>query len=285
MKKYLIISLIAVSILGLGAFAFQRHGTIKQPDNSVNHKLYVALGDSVAAGVGLKYNSDSSACDRTNQSYPNQLAAMRQLNLKNAACSGATLPNGILGAQNVNKLTLPSQLQLLFSVTKPALISLTVGANDIQWTDLLAKCYSSVCGTEEDTAVVNSRFTSLQTNLQLVLQQIHDHFGARPPEVVVTGYHQVFPVTILNGCSDLTGIDSTELAWGRQLQSQLSQTIQQTVTGYSFAVYIPISFKGHELCTANPWVQGLTDSQPYHPTSDGQAAYASQINNALGKFK
>jgi methionine synthase II (cobalamin-independent) len=97
----------------------------------------------------------------------------------------------------------------------------------------------------------------------------------------VTGYHQVFPAVGVAGCSDLTGLDAKELAWGRQEQAALDAAVKQAVQRYDFAQFVPIDFSGHELCTADSWVQGTTGREPYHPTAAGQAAYAKQVAEAL----
>jgi lysophospholipase L1-like esterase len=278
MKKYIIagavIFLLAAVIVGV---------KLQQPDKVAAPAVatagsYVALGDSVAAGVGLKTDSDVSACNRTDESYPHQAASALNYKLTNLACSGATIPAGINGPQDVNGLMAKPQLDQLFAQsTRPKLISLTVGANDANWTTVFAKCYTGICGSAEDTAGVKQRLALVSTNLQKALTQIQQHYGTNPPRVVVTGYHQVFPASVATNCADLAGVDANELVWGRQQQAAINDVIQSSVKTYAFARYAPVDFSGHELCTSDPWVQGLTDKQPYHPTEAGQTAFAQQI--------
>ena len=284
MKKYAL-GIIVILILAVGGILAVRHHTKTQtPTKAAVQGSYVALGDSVAAGVGLSDPSDSSACDRTNQAYANTVAAGLNLKLTNLACSGATLPAGILGSQNVNNLMAPTQLADLFALPKPNLISLTIGANDAGWTTVIASCYTGVCGTSADSAGVNARLAVMSNNLKTALAGIQTHYGASVPHVVVTGYHQVFPVTS-GSCADLTGVDAAEQAWGRQQQAALNATIQSVVSGFSFAVFAPVDFTGHELCSSSSWVQGLGDKEPYHPTADGQAEYARQVVASSKTFK
>lgn len=283
MKKYYIAAaVLGVGLLGLAIWRNYPHKTAVTP---ASQQTYVALGDSVAAGVGLQGASDSSACDRTNQSYPNLVASSLHDTLANFACSGATLPAGILGSQNVNQLLVAPQLQQLFGHSKPNLITLTVGANDAHWTSIIAKCYTAVCGTAQDTAAVNASLNTVASNLRAALSQIQQHYRGIVPRVMLTGYHQVFPTALPASCTDLAGIDASELTWVRQLETNLNDTIRAAASGYSFATFAPINFSGHELCTANPWVQGLADKQPYHPNAAGQAAYAAQILSALKAAK
>jgi hypothetical protein len=46
---------------------------------------------------------------------------------------------------------------------------------------------------------------------------------------------------------------------------------------------IPPSFTGHELCTADPYVQGPNDRAPLHPTAAGELAIALADQQALPK--
>lgn len=276
MKKiYILVGILVIIIASVVVLRSDK----PKPTTSTPKQLYVALGDSVAAGVGLRTDSDSSACNRTEQSYPGQLAARMRLNLTNLACSGATLPAGILGNQEVNQLSLAPQIEQLFKLQQPDFVSLTIGANDADWTGSIGKCYTGECGTPADTAMVDQQLAVVSTKLQTVLQQIRDKYK-KPPIVVVTGYHQVFP-TDRAKCNDLMGIEPQEIEWGRQQQASLNDTIKQATSGYTFAQYVGVNYAGHELCSADSWVQGIADKQPYHPTEAGQAVFAEQIANAF----
>lgn len=279
MKKRIATVVVVAALIIIGFLAVHRNKPAAAP-HVASKGSYVALGDSVAAGVGLKYDSDASACNRTDQAYPNIVATELHYSLANVACSGATLTNGILGAQEVNMLASTPQLDALFAQPKPNLITITVGANDTNWTDILRKCYTAECGSAEDTAAVQAKLATVTTNLKTVLKNIQQHYGAHQPHILVTGYYQVFPKTVTGNCPDLTGIDTNEIAWGRQFQSNINQAVQAAVKDTA-ANYVAIDFSGHELCTTDPWVQGLVDSQPYHPTAAGQRAMASQIISAF----
>jgi len=281
MKKYVILGIVIFVLLGLGVALFiVRSDSTSKSSTTKPKQNYVALGDSVAAGIGLPTTSDSSACGRTNESYPYQLASLRGDTLKNIACSGATFPEGIIGTQTVNQLALPSQINQMFSLPRPDIITLTAGANDIHWSDTITKCYTGVCGTAAQTASIDAELVTVGANLASALTQIQNYYKSSPPKVLVTGYYQVFPASTL-GCVDLLGISSDELAWGRAQQSKLNDTLKATASKFSFAVYAPIDFSGHELCTSTSWVQGLADTAPFHPTAAGQTTIAQQIAKLL----
>ncbi len=254
-----------------------------QNTSSSSRPLYVALGDSVAAGVGLKPDSDSSACNRTDQAYSHVVSGS-SYRLISLACSGATITDGISGPQTVNQLELPGQLNQLYKLSQPNMISLTSGANDVGWTEFLSRCYTERCGTATDQAILADRLNILSANFDQVLRDLGDHYST-PPAVYITGYYQVFPTAVPNNCVDLTGIDSDELAFGRSVQDQISTTIRAVASRYSFVHFVPLNFSDHELCTADPWVQGLTASQPYHPTAAGQKSIAEAILSQMKSKK
>jgi hypothetical protein len=46
---------------------------------------------------------------------------------------------------------------------------------------------------------------------------------------------------------------------------------------------VAVSFAGHQLCTDQPFVQGLSDNTPFHPTVAGELAIALADEQALVK--
>src|SRR5687768_916455 len=77
---------------------------------------YVALGDSYAAGQGAA--PYDNACLQSDQSYPEQLDAVKHVKLiADASCSGATTAD------------VPGQLAVIKKNKDVDLITLTVGAN------------------------------------------------------------------------------------------------------------------------------------------------------------
>ena len=241
---------------------------------------YVALGDSVAAGVGLANDSDPSACDRTNSSYPFLVAKSYNFKLFNLACSGASANVGILSSQTVNKLGLQPQLDKLFSLPHPKLITLNVGANDVHWNQIITQCYLGDCNQDVTEQTFQADLVSLASNLNIIYGKIAEHYGSAPPALVVTGYYQALPVTS-SDCLDVKNLRSPQLMWLRSLGERLNSTLKESVTGYQFAAFIPVDFTGHELCTAQPWVQGLTDRYPYHPSAEGQQVISRAISGTV----
>lgn len=277
MKNYFVGAILLIIAIILGASIWYSRANTKPPMSVQSEGRYVALGDSVAAGAGLETYSDSSACSRTKESYSNEVAAKLKYHLDSVACSGAATDQGLMGSQDVNQLALPPQIDAAVSGDKPKLITLTIGANDAGWMKYVQKCYVNTCGSAADTAQVNAGVNTAVTNVDKALRQIKTTYPDDTPHVIITGYYTLFPISPSALCLEATGINQAELAWIAQLQNNVNESLKSATLKYPFVSYIPISFAGHELCSKDPWIQGLNSKAPYHPNDEGQLAIASQI--------
>jgi lysophospholipase L1-like esterase len=237
-----------------------------------NQNLYVALGDSIAAGAGLPAGAAATQtdtkCKRSPLAYPNWVAQAQGMTLLHLACSGAK-------TSDVNR---SKQLKAAFASGTPRLISITAGANDAQWVAFLKKCYSTRCGTESDTRIVAAYQKALQSRLHKLLLNISLYSGDRPPIVVLTGYYN----PLSTNCSAIEPRFSTlEMAWVSEQLGILNKTIEDASAQYQFAKFAPISFAGHDVCSSDPWVQGRADNAPFHPTAEGQQVIANQVLRVL----
>ena len=272
-----IVGLLVLLILGI--FGLIRSNNPTKSKSSTTKLTYVAMGDSVAAGIGLDTAADSSACYRTKESYPYLLSTQRNYNIIDLSCSGASTKNGILGTQVVNSATLSSQMDRLFNLTRPDLITMTIGANDLDWISYLLKCYTANCGSVDDTVSVDSKIQLFAVNFKEILSTIQKHYNATPPTLIITGYYQVFPAS--NQCQEMAGITSSELVWTRLQIDKLNKTIKDTTSAFSYVKFVPLDFSSNELCASDSWVQGMTNKAPFHPTVNGHKAIAKTIELSL----
>lgn len=246
----------------------------------VNHQAtYAALGDSVAAGLGLPPSSTNPldvVCGRSSQSYPYLVATARHMKLDDLACTGAKVNQGLYGSQQAGTTTLPPQIDQAFANGNPKIITITIGANDVGWNELLSKCYTAGCGSQQDTQAVDAALLQLRFRLAVALTDIRFQNRANPPKVLLTGYYHALsnaqPV-----CADTALLNPTEITWINREESKLNAVIRQSAALFPFAHYVPLNFTGHELCSADPWMQGIQSAAPFHPTAQGQAAIARDI--------
>jgi len=272
--KYAISIIIAVLLVaGLGAT--NAGAVVKLPASPT----YVALGDSVAAGAGLP--TSDAVCMRSPQAYPNQVASALGTSVTSLACSGAKIDEGLYGVQERGGSVLTPQIDQALSAGVPDLMTITIGANDARWIEFMTKCYVATCGTTFDSAAAKVLRTDLRIELSAALYRIKNLSGnTTPPKVLISGYYNPLSQTQCLGEGRIT---LKESSWIRNQTNSLNQAIRSVTPYFSNVKYVPITITGHELCSKDPWVQGITASAPLHPTAAGQAAIAQSFVRTITK--
>ena len=247
------------------------------------YSSYAAMGDSVAAGAGLDISTSRSredrACDRSAQAYPYYVAATTGTDLQFLACSGAKVDDGIYDDQRRGGVTLPPQLDEAFSSGTPQLITMTVGANDARWVQFLKQCQVTRCGTSFDNARAKIYRADLRVELYWSLYRINHMSAGDRPTVLLTGYYSPLGEET---CDNLSRITTAEQDWIRARTADLNQAIYSVTEWFDNAYYVDIDFSGHELCSSDPWIQGLSSPAPFHPNAAGQRAIADAVLTTLG---
>ncbi len=259
---------------------FQLSASESCPSNSEpipQTNKYVALGDSVAAGLGLDELVDAPAedvrCGRTGQSYATTVARELQLTLTHAACSGATAGD-LVTKQGVSGPNITAQLDTAFSGGIPKLITITAGANDVHWDEFIRLCYQTNCATRTATAGAEAYLYALKLKLNYALNSVEQRSnGSTPPIVIITGYYN----PISTPCVDDQRITAAEVDWVSVRTEQLNNLLENTAKNYSFVRFAPVEFSGHDICSADSWVQGADDAAPLHPTAKGQTVIAESV--------
>ncbi len=198
--------------------------------NTLNgsNMMYVALGDSVAAGAGLGGTNSGPPCVRTQQAYPNIVAQKRNLQLNHIACSGATAGD-LVTKQGVSGPNVRAQLDQAFANGTPALITITAGANDVAYVQFVAKCYRQTCGSSSDTAATATLRAAMEVKYRFELSEIHRRSNGPPPQVVVTGYYN----PISNFCKGKqTFATNEEINWLNSERDKLNKSIRSSIKDY-----------------------------------------------------
>lgn len=260
------------------------------------------IGDSTAAGVGNAPIADPTdadiACERSSDAYAQVIQSATGWRVENLACASATIDQGLLGAQSDRRPVVPPpQVGVLKSITSLRTVIVSIGANDIRWSDFLRYCYGlSRCDDQATQQLIQSRLDTFRLRYAQLLQQL----SALPsrPEVLITGYYDPFGQSF--DCPALRDPDAPEVlppGYGfaeepggpdqqtmvlrkieplRSILAQLNTVLQQGAEAFGFTSVTP-SFRGHGLCSDQPWVQGMSDPYPFHPRAAGELAIAASL--------
>jgi lysophospholipase L1-like esterase len=240
----------------------------------------VVIGDSTAAGLGNRLVANPTAidraCRRSQDSYAVALATVSRQTVTNLACGGATIRAGLLDTQYVGGELVPPQLSDP-AVAKASTIIVSIGANDVRWSDLLLVCaISRSCQNNAEEAAFQQYLAAFSTDyLQLLseLQALPAH-----PRVLINLYYDPFGDKV--DCLTHLGVTPKKReAMGAKLAA-LNRILSSGAEAASFAVAEP-NFAGHGLCSPAPFVQGIDDKAPFHPTPGGEFAIALADEHAL----
>jgi hypothetical protein len=308
MARTVLLGLVVVVIVNVGGVLLTAHGTpavlrsvktlddlvgadpLTAPQQSATRPLpgvqAVVIGDSTAAAIGNPRLPNATpldrACGRSSESYAADLAMVNAWKVLNLACSGATVQNGLLGAQVLRSgQVAPPQLGEAQQATRAKVIIVSVGADDVQWSIMTRLCVAStVC----DDKVSNAFFDQLIGDFTRSYYELLGDLAALPgaPAVLVNQYYSPFGPDL--SCLSRYGITAAKEKVLASRLAQLNTVLAQGAQTFGFGVTEP-QFSGHELCTANPYVQGPDDRAPLHPTAAGELAIALADQQALPKVE
>jgi lysophospholipase L1-like esterase len=260
--------------------------------------LYVALGDSYSAGLGADndpsqatpltnaYDTASGACQRAYASYPYLLAAARGYTLRDVACSGAD-------GRHILSTSLDGEPPQIQAVTPDAaLVTLTVGGNDIGFGDIINCVLNTDCtaGSPAITAAYDAIATIVPSRMADVLTAIRQN--APNALIVVGGYAALFPASGDPGtCGAYLTADEMPLMSdvGAQLNAALRAAaaaagpgvryVDPTVAGSPFTA---TSATGQTTDACSTWEQrainGMVTTGSFHPNRIGQQDYSTLVS-------
>jgi lysophospholipase L1-like esterase len=261
---------------------------------SVATVSYIALGDSYSSGEGNgPFDGRCHRAASSDAAYPKILPGL--VGYVGApefrACTGAKTAD-IWNRPQPGK---PGQLaQVEYVDGSDRLATITIGGNDLGFAPVLARCLLPFdCSRSNAAAAVNQRLGTIRADLANVYRRIRSRMHSAG-YLVVAGYPHLFADDRPIGCQLL--ISRAESTWIDSAVDRANAEIEAAVrsvrasNGNVVFVNVVDDFAGHELCTKDEWLYGLTLSPhegvnlvqgSYHPNRGGHRAYAGAIARVL----
>jgi lysophospholipase L1-like esterase len=241
--------------------------------------VYIALGDSYAAGTGGgEYKAPPrglpAECRQTAAAYP--------------AVRGAALNLGCFGAMTTDVIDVAKLYAS--DLATASVITVTVGANDVDTGQTAVACAVSANAAGCASALYNSlvvKLPELPAKIKAMVSTIKDR--APKARIVLTGYPRLFTVS--------AGLTAEQALAARSLNSAadlLNATIAYAATANRVG-YVGVTerFARHGIGSADPWIvapAGLCTldincsprpADAFHPTAAGYAdGYAKALKAA-----
>lgn len=246
---------------------------------------YVALGDSYTAAPGVPITDASDPCQRSTGNYPHLLAERLDLELTDVSCSGAesthlTEPQPFLNA------TVPPQLDAVSAETD--LVTLGIGGNDLGLiARLVGRCYQlgqtdptgSPC-TDADGPQLVGDVPAIEERVRQGIEAVRE--AAPRARIVVVDYPQLVPE---EGTCEQLALASGDYPLAREVNAALSEAVRSAAESAGVEhVDVLTASEGHDICSEDPWVNGLdlrAPAAPFHPFADEQEAVADLLEELL----
>jgi lysophospholipase L1-like esterase len=257
-----------------------------------SYSRYVALGDSYSAGPLIPTTDLAGGCARSDHNYPSLLA--KRLHVRtfvDVTCSGAATVDLTEAQHPFQGARVPPQLRAVTPGTD--LVTVGIGGNDLDlFGTLVATCTrlragdpsGSPCGQQlaANGPDLDAQSASISARVAAALQEVH----RRAPDatVVLVGYLRLVPDR--GTCRELP-LAVGDYPLGRRISRLLNRALARAASRAK-ATFVDMyaASRGHDICSAVPWVNGsVTDrtrALAYHPLAAGMRADARRVMAALG---
>lgn len=251
---------------------------------------YVAIGDSYTAAPLVPPTDTSTICLRSGVNYPALVAeAMPGTALTDVSCSGATTANTVRPQSGLGG-SVPPQFDALTRGTD--LVTIGLGGNDESlFARLLGRCTQLAAEDPtgapcEEAAAGGVDFEQLQATIRGNLADVVRGVRQRSPQarILVIGYPQLVPE---EGTCDLLPLATGDYPFARAVNEGLNQAVRGAADATD-AEYVDVweATAGHDICAAEPWINGRVTSAAtalaYHPLAAEQEVVADLVLERLG---
>jgi lysophospholipase L1-like esterase len=306
-------------------------------------KSIVQLGDSIASGegtlYGYTYDGDTNEwtggdlnakwpppypdCHVSPDAYGNHVASSFGAAFHQFACSGATFASGISAPEVDGGTTYrPAEfgnwdtqkdLNADYDAANPDLVIVTLGADDVDFSDIVENCvknaYKYYWDIANEECIDSNPGDTVQKDFFNFLPTLKKNYGtlvgwieARAkankvpvPKIVFTTYADPFPSKGVK-CPDTSYLYPEQVDYLSGLLQQANGIITSTINGLKksnialadISKAYQVGGTDHRWCSEAPWAYGLSifhftspssfySKAPFHPTPDGQEAIAEGV--------
>lgn len=257
-------------------------------------KRYVALGDSFTAAPLVPTLDLARGCIRSSNNYPALLArSLPNATITDVSCIGAGTDN-MTSEQStmLGVLKVPPQFDALTADTD--LVTVGIGGNDFDvFSTLTSTCLAAADSDREGSPCREAMEADGGDKLLDRIPQIEQRMisliadlRSRAPKarVVVVGYPDIIPGDGTT-CPALP-LAAGDYAYARQVSRKLTTAIASAAhAGKADYIDVWTASAGHDVCSADPWVNGeqtsYTAGAAFHPLAAEQAAVAELILTTL----
>ena len=229
----------------------------------------------------------ANGCFRSDHNYPSLVAEALHTTLEDRTCSGAQT-KAFTTAQYA---AVPPQETALHQDT--SLVTVGLGGNDEQvFQTLTGQCPSlrasdptgAPCRKALEAGGSDKLLQALgrtEKSLAAVLEQVHRL--SPKATVLAIGYPQL--ISARHVCSKLP-LATGDYAYLEKINRALTDTVRKAAAA-SGATYVDVwkLSQGHDICSADPWINGSVDQQGkaprYHPFAVEHAAVAKLVESTL----
>lgn len=290
-------------------------------------KLILGLGDSLASGEGnpdTPKSGDTPArwldhrCDRSTKSFEAQVVARlrknnpsRQITFRYLACSGASIPEGLVGpyaGTHPRKPDLPAQVdeaRKLIGEQKPDAVLVSAGVNDLEFGPVMNFCAKNFLVNRGNC--MKTHYASglpLSEWMDEQLRSLPGHYlalaaaftnaGWPAKRIFITQYPNLFNDSSNHLCGRLLfthflrdwEITYREVFWLETKLIELNKAVAAAAAEYHWQlIKDPAAFNTHGYCAREPWIVTYDESGAkqgdrngiLHPNLEGQTAISNPV--------
>jgi lysophospholipase L1-like esterase len=266
-------------------------GTGSPTGTVADYPEYVALGDSYTAAPLVPPTDLSTICLRSGVNYPALVtAALPGTALTDVSCSGARTAD-TTAPQSGQGGSVPPQFDALRASTD--LVTVGLGGNDEGlFGNILGLCTRLAVDDPQGTPCTDAAdggadleriLTTIRANIAGVVAGVRE----RSPHarVLVVGYPQIVPES---GTCDLLALAAGDYPFARTVNERLDDAVRLGAEdGHAEYVDVWGPSAGHDICAADPWINGRITSADtalaYHPLAAEQRAVADIVLGMLAR--